>query len=117
MDDSLAPENAPTIPQLVFRAAARFGDASALEDGDVRCSFRELEAEALRAARAFIAAGIEPGDRVGVWAPNIAEWIFAAIGLQCAGGVLVTLNTRSARVVRGWCARWASSWARTTWPR
>ncbi len=94
MDDSLAPESAPTIPQLVFRAAERYGDTLALEDGEIRLSFRELEAEALRAARAFIAAGIEPGDRVGIWAPNVAEWILAAIGLQCAGGVLVTLNTR-----------------------
>ncbi|MBW2266991.1 MAG: fatty acid--CoA ligase family protein [Deltaproteobacteria bacterium] len=94
MDDSLAPESALTIPRLVFRAAERYGDAPALEDGDIRLSFRELETEALRAARAFIAAGVEPGDRVGIWAPNVAEWIFAAIGLQCAGGVLVTLNTR-----------------------
>jgi acyl-CoA synthetase (AMP-forming)/AMP-acid ligase II len=94
MDDSLAPESAPTIPRLVFRAAERYGDAPALEDGDLRLSFRELESEALRAARAFIAAGLEPGDRVGIWAPNVAEWILAAIGLQCAGGVLVTLNTR-----------------------
>ena len=94
MDDSLAPESAPTIPQLVFRAAERYGDARALEDGEIRLSFRELETEALRAARAFIAAGVEPGDRVGIWAPNVAEWILAAIGIQCAGGVLVTLNTR-----------------------
>ena len=94
MDDSLAPESAPTIPQLVFRAAERFGDAAALEEGDLRLTFRELEHEALRAARAFIAAGVAPGDRVGIWAPNVSEWILAAIGLQCAGGVLVTLNTR-----------------------
>ena len=49
---------------------------------------------ALRAARAFMAAGVAHGDRVAVWAPNIHEWIVAAIGLQTAGGVLVPLNTR-----------------------
>src|SRR5690606_11762840 len=38
--------------------------------------------------------GIQPGDRIGVWAPNIVEWVIAAIGAQCAGAVLVTLNTR-----------------------
>ncbi len=83
-----------TIPRLVLAAAERFGDASALEDEDLRLSFSELAQQSLEATRAFIAAGLEPGDRVGIWAPNIGEWIVAAIGLQSAGGVLVTLNTR-----------------------
>ena len=46
------------------------------------------------AERAFIAAGLEPGDRVGMWAPNIGEWVIAALGALGAGGVLVPLNTR-----------------------
>ncbi len=83
-----------TIPRLVQGAAKRFGDRSAIEDGDVRMTFAELADAGLGAARAFMAAGIEPGDRVAIWAPNIWEWIVAAIGLQSAGGVLVTLNTR-----------------------
>src|SRR6201999_3706456 len=37
---------------------------------------------------------IQNGDRVGVWAPNCAEWIIAAFGLLTAGGVLVPVNTR-----------------------
>ena len=41
-----------------------------------------------------MAAGLQPGDRVGVWAPNIAEWVIAALGAIGAGGVLVPLNTR-----------------------
>src|SRR6185369_15213268 len=49
---------------------------------------------AARAARAFLAAGLGPGDRVGVWAPNVHEWVVAALGVQSAGGVLVPLNTR-----------------------
>jgi acyl-CoA synthetase (AMP-forming)/AMP-acid ligase II len=83
-----------TIPRLVQAAAARFNDAAAIEDGDIRLSFANLHAAGLRACRAFCAAGIAPGDRVGIWAPNIAEWIVAAIGLQSAGAVLVTLSTR-----------------------
>ena len=94
MQGALDPANGETIPRVVLAAAERYGDASALEDGDLRLGFRELAEEGLRAARAFIAAGLEPGDRVGVWAPNIGEWVIAAIGLQAAGGVLVTLNTR-----------------------
>ena len=46
------------------------------------------------AARALVAAGIEPGDRVAVWAPNSLEWIVAALGVTTAGGVLVPVNTR-----------------------
>ncbi len=46
------------------------------------------------AARALLASGIEPGDRVAVWAPNSLEWIVAALGVTTAGGVLVPVNTR-----------------------
>jgi acyl-CoA synthetase (AMP-forming)/AMP-acid ligase II len=83
-----------TIPQLVQVAADRFGDCHAIEDGAVVLTFAELADASLQAARAFCAAGIVRGDRVAIWAPNIYEWVVAAIGLQSAGGVLVPLNTR-----------------------
>ena len=85
-----------TIPRLLLSAAERYGDASAVEDaeGGVAWSFADLADESMRAARAFLAAGIEPGDRVGIWAPNIAEWIPAALGAQSAGGVIVPFSTR-----------------------
>jgi acyl-CoA synthetase (AMP-forming)/AMP-acid ligase II len=83
-----------TIPGLVRGAAERFEKRVAIEEGDLALSFAELASAAEEAARAFCATGIEPGDRVAIWAPNIHEWVLAAIGLQAAGGVLVTLNTR-----------------------
>jgi acyl-CoA synthetase (AMP-forming)/AMP-acid ligase II len=83
-----------TIPRLALAAAERFGEGTAVEDGEVRLSFAGLAAASLRAARAFLASGVRPGDRVAVWAPNLHEWIVAAIGLQSAGGVLVPLSTR-----------------------
>jgi len=88
------PLAATTIPQLVEAAAARFGARVAIEDGAVRLSFTALAAETRRAARAFLAAGIAPGDRVAIWAPNLWEWVVAATGLHAAGAVLVPLNTR-----------------------
>ena len=100
-----------TIPRLVQGAAQRFGDGIAIEDGDQKLDFKDLAEAGLKAARAFIRAGLQPGDRVGVWAPNIHEWVVAAIGLQSAGGVLVTLNTRmkgseAAYILRKSGARW-----------
>jgi acyl-CoA synthetase (AMP-forming)/AMP-acid ligase II len=94
MQEASAPSQARTIPQLLRRAAERFGERSAVEDGDLRLDFRGLAAASLLAARAFCAAGLAPGERVAIWAPNVGEWIVAALGLHCAGGVLVPLSTR-----------------------
>ena len=82
-----------TIPQVV-RAAAEFGDREALVDGDRRWTFSELVREIERCARSFVALGLRPHDRVAVWAPNSPEWMFAALGAQMVGGVLVPINTR-----------------------
>jgi acyl-CoA synthetase (AMP-forming)/AMP-acid ligase II len=85
-----------TIPHLVLGAADRWGAKPAVVDEDQgrRVSYAELAGEVRAAAKAFIAAGLEPGEAVGVWAPNDWRWIAAAVGAQAAGGVLVPLNTR-----------------------
>jgi acyl-CoA synthetase (AMP-forming)/AMP-acid ligase II len=85
-----------TIPGLVRRAAREHGDREALvdDDGAVRLDFRRLEQVMVASTRAALAAGLEPGDRASVWAPNIHQWIGAALGILGAGGVLVPLNTR-----------------------
>ncbi|MGZ8753535.1 MAG: FadD3 family acyl-CoA ligase, partial [Acidimicrobiia bacterium] len=85
-----------TTPRLVRSSAERFGAQEAIVDVDagVTLSFTELADAADEAARAFIAAGIQPGDRIAIWAPNCWEWIVTALGLQSVGGVLVPLNTR-----------------------
>ena len=83
-----------TIPALLRDAAVNHALDLAVIDGDVRLTFAELSSVVDVAARAFIGAGIQPGDRVAIWAPNIWEWPVALLGLQAAGGVLVPLNTR-----------------------
>jgi len=83
-----------TIPAALREAAARFGSDDAVVDAGVHLTFAELDALAERAARGFVAAGVEPGDRVAVWAPNSTAWIVASFGVYLAGGVLVPLNTR-----------------------
>ena len=83
-----------TIPALVADAAARFGEAEALVDGDQRLSFVGLKDRVHETARSLAAWGLAPGDRVGVWGPNWWEWAVAALGVHVAGGVVVPINTR-----------------------
>jgi acyl-CoA synthetase (AMP-forming)/AMP-acid ligase II len=89
-----------TLPGLVQDAAARFGEAEAIMDlhgpggSSTRWSFDRLAEEVAITTRAVMAHGIEPGDRVAIWAPNCAEWVAAALGAVGAGAVLVPLNTR-----------------------
>jgi acyl-CoA synthetase (AMP-forming)/AMP-acid ligase II len=73
---------------------ARRGTAEAVVEGDLRVTYDELGQRILAATRAMLAAGVGPGDRVAVWAPNSLAWIVAALGAQCAGAALVPINTR-----------------------
>jgi acyl-CoA synthetase (AMP-forming)/AMP-acid ligase II len=79
---------------LVADAAATWPDAEALVDGDTRLTFGQLAAAVRRSTKAAIAAGIGPGDRAAIWAPNMWEWVVAALGVHGAGGAIVPLNTR-----------------------
>ncbi|MGZ4717844.1 MAG: FadD3 family acyl-CoA ligase [Acidimicrobiales bacterium] len=92
--DMTNPDLPLTIPAVVERAAARFGSLEGLVDGDLRLTFAEVADQVDLAARAFIASGVEPGDRIALWAPNMAEWAIAALGVHRAGAAVVPLNTR-----------------------
>ncbi len=87
-----------TIPSAIDRAAALFGELEGVVDLDasppVRLTFAELATEVEVVARGFVGAGIQPGDRVSIWAPNGLRWMLAALGAYRAGAVLVPLNTR-----------------------
>ncbi|KMO96961.1 FadD3 family acyl-CoA ligase [Streptomyces roseus] len=83
-----------SIAGLVRSAAVEYADREAVVDGRVRIGYAQLGERVERSAAAAIAAGIEPGDRVAVWAPNTLEWIVSALGAVSAGAVLVPLNTR-----------------------
>ena len=75
-------------------AAARFGDADAVLDGERRVSFSQLIADARRVTAALVASGIEPGERAAIWSPNRYEWLVAALGTLGAGAAVVPVNTR-----------------------
>jgi acyl-CoA synthetase (AMP-forming)/AMP-acid ligase II len=84
----------PSIAALTASAAERFSDRVAVVDGADRVTYARLYEEARRFGAALVAEGVEPGDRVGIWAFNSREWIVALLGLYQAGAVLVPVNTR-----------------------
>ena len=86
--------NERTIPRLVRRAAERFPSGAAIDDGGVTLSYPELLGAVRGASAALLASGIAHGDRVAIWAPNVLEWVIAALAVHGVGGVLVPLNTR-----------------------
>ncbi|MGY9075324.1 MAG: AMP-binding protein [Acidimicrobiales bacterium] len=81
-------------PALIERAATRFADSEAISDGEMSMTYAELGTRVDDCAAALVASGIDPGDRVGLWAPNAWEWVVAALGILRAGAVIVPVNTR-----------------------
>ncbi|GAB2603825.1 AMP-binding protein [Kocuria himachalensis] len=86
-----------TITDVLFEAAADVPDTVALIDVEAgpgssrRWTYQELERDAREAAAALL-QDFRPGDRVGVWAPNRAEWLILQYGAALAGLTLVTVN-------------------------
>ncbi|MDR0244036.1 MAG: FadD3 family acyl-CoA ligase [Burkholderia sp.] len=79
---------------MLAESARRYAERPAIVDDRVAISYTALHHEARRAARALIALDVQPGERVAIWAPNLHEWIVAALGIHLAGAALVPLNTR-----------------------
>jgi fatty-acyl-CoA synthase len=83
-----------TIGADLERTAQRFGERDALVScaQGIRMTYAELDAAVDRVARGLLAMGIERGDRVGIWAPNCAEWILVQYATAKAGAILVNVN-------------------------
>jgi fatty-acyl-CoA synthase len=58
----------------------------------MRFTFAEFDREVERVARGMVACGLKPGERIGIWAPNCAEWLLTMFGAARAGLVLVNIN-------------------------
>ena len=83
-----------TIGANLLRTAARFGGREVLVDlaSGRRWTYDELVAQTGRLARAFMALGIAPGERVGIWAPNVPEWVLTQYATARMGAILVNIN-------------------------
>ena len=83
-----------TIGANLLRTAATHAGRDALVDvaGGRRWTYTELVRDVDGLARALLAAGIERGDRVGIWAPNLPEWVLVQYATARIGAVLVCVN-------------------------
>src|SRR5690349_19692622 len=91
---STTPLLGETIGANLDRAVAQHGDREALvvRHQDVRWTYAKLAERADRVARGLVALGLRPGDRMGIWAPNCAEWVLVQYGSARAGVILVNVN-------------------------
>ena len=91
---SLTPLIGETIGANFDRIVASDPEREALvvRDQDVCWTYAELGARVDRLARAFVATGLRPGDRMGIWAPNCAEWVLVQYASAKAGVILVNIN-------------------------
>jgi len=83
-----------TIPQLLDRACARHGGRTAVifAANGVELSWYDLRQGSNDVAAGLLALGIGRGDRVGIWAPNRAEWLYVQFGTARIGAILVNIN-------------------------
>jgi fatty-acyl-CoA synthase len=83
-----------TIGANLERTVGRLADAEALvcRHQSVRWSYRELNERVDALARGLVAAGLQTGDRLGIWSPNCAEWVLVQFATAKAGVILVNIN-------------------------
>ena len=77
---------------MLRESARRAPAATAVVLGETRLSYAQLDQLSDRAAAGLAAAGVAPGDRVGLQLPNIPQFVIAYFGILKAGGVVVPMN-------------------------
>jgi fatty-acyl-CoA synthase len=83
-----------TIGSFMAGVAERYGDNEALvvPHQQVRWTYAELNDKVTRLAAGLLALGLRPGDRVGIWSQNCAEWVLVQFATARAGLIMVNIN-------------------------
>src|SRR4029453_9325733 len=91
---STTPLLGETIGENLSRATIAFGGRDALVDvpSGRRWTYQQLAADVDMVARGLIALGVTKGDRVGIWAPNVPEWVLVQFATAQIGAILVNIN-------------------------
>ncbi|MDH3678669.1 MAG: AMP-binding protein [Acidimicrobiia bacterium] len=98
LSEAAGPQTAPVIEETISanlaRAVAAHPDREALvvRHQDIRWTYRELAERVDELARALVARGFVAGDRLGIWAPNCAEWVLVQFATARIGVILVNIN-------------------------
>jgi fatty-acyl-CoA synthase len=89
-----APLRYETLGSAFDAAVTKWGESDALivRHQQVRLTYRQLQQRVNAFAAGLIASGLERGDRIGIWAPNCAEWTITQFASAKAGLILVNLN-------------------------
>ncbi|NNH73075.1 AMP-binding protein [Nocardia uniformis] len=89
-----APLLGDTIGDNLDRTAAAHPDREALVDrpAGVRWTYREFVAEVDTLALGLLSSGLGKGDRVGIWAPNCAQWTLTQYATAKIGAIVVNIN-------------------------
>ena len=91
---STVPLIGETVGANFDKTAARFGERPALivREQGVHWSYAELKEQIDGFAAGLLALGLRPGDRVGIWSPNNAEWVVTQFATAKAGLIMVNIN-------------------------
>ncbi len=91
---SATPLLGETIGENLRRTVATYGDREALvvRAQGIRLTYNELWDATTILARALMAVGIAPGDRIGIWSPNRFEWVVTQFATARMGAILVNIN-------------------------
>jgi fatty-acyl-CoA synthase len=83
-----------TIGPFLSGIAQQYGDNEALvvPHQDVRWTYTEFDTRVSRLAAGLLALGLSPGDRIGIWSQNCAEWVLVQFATARAGLVMVNIN-------------------------
>ncbi len=98
LSEASGPDQPPLLDETIGANLAatveRFGDREALvvAHQGIRQTWREFQATVDAVAKGLLALGIEAGDRVGMWSPNYAEWIYIQYATAKIGAIQVNIN-------------------------
>jgi fatty-acyl-CoA synthase len=83
-----------TVDEVLKAAVAEWPQRAALVTPfqALRFTFAEFDREVGQVAQGLVACGLEPGERIGIWAPNCAEWLLTMFAAARAGLILVNIN-------------------------
>ncbi len=82
------------LAQMIDQSVLQFPERLAMTDGLVALTYQELHDRSMAVARFFRHNGLNPGDRVLIWLPNVTDAMVLAYATWWVGGVFVPLNTR-----------------------